>query len=72
MSTTHTLKKGWGYWDVTHYPFGGCFRRAMADTPCEVTGPEHQHFIKAKLDGGCVVFLPKQGLVALSESEVAL
>jgi len=22
------IKKGWGYWDVSFYPRGGCFRRA--------------------------------------------
>lgn len=29
----YKLEKGHGYWDVTHYPYGGCFRRA---TGCEV------------------------------------
>ena len=27
------LKSGWGYWDVSFYPYGGCFRRATADIP---------------------------------------
>jgi hypothetical protein len=25
-----TIKPGCGYWDVTVYPMGGCFRRAQA------------------------------------------
>ena len=33
-----TLKKGYGYWDVTQYPYGGCFRRAAQDTPVQLTG----------------------------------
>ena len=24
------LKAGYGYWDTTYYPIGGCFRRASA------------------------------------------
>lgn len=28
MSTTGTIRQGFGYWDYTHYPIGGCFRRA--------------------------------------------
>jgi len=37
---TVTLKKGWGYWDVTHYPYGGSFHRADQDmTGKVVSGP---------------------------------
>jgi hypothetical protein len=35
-----TLKKGWGYWDITIYPHGGCFRRATENlTGRVVSGP---------------------------------
>jgi hypothetical protein len=34
-----TLLQGWGYWDTTHYPYGGCFRRAEADTTVTVGKP---------------------------------
>jgi len=35
-----TLKKGWGYWDVTFYPHGGSFHRATEDmTGKVVNGP---------------------------------
>lgn len=34
--TTATLLKGWGYWDTTHYPYGGCFKRSTEDTQVEV------------------------------------
>ena len=33
------LLSGWGYWDTTHYPYGGCFRRAAADETVTVLGP---------------------------------
>jgi hypothetical protein len=33
-----TIKQGCGYWDVTLYPMGGCFRRAQA--PIELTDVE--------------------------------
>lgn len=35
-NTQATLLEGWGYWDVTNYPYGGCFRRAAEDTPVTV------------------------------------
>ena len=25
------IKPGYGYWDITNYPIGGCFRRADRD-----------------------------------------
>lgn len=31
-----TLKKGWGYWDTTNYPYGGCFKRAAQDETVEI------------------------------------
>jgi hypothetical protein len=34
-----TLLSGWGYWDTTNYPYGGCFRRATEDTVVTVLGP---------------------------------
>lgn len=35
-----TLKKGWGYWDVTSFPYGGCFRRASENmTGRVINGP---------------------------------
>jgi len=27
------IEPGFGYWDTTHYPYGGCFRRASENTP---------------------------------------
>lgn len=33
---TVTIKSGWGYWDVTQYPRGGCFRRLDADRSLRV------------------------------------
>ena len=28
FNATHEIKAGYGYWDATQYPVGGCFRRA--------------------------------------------
>lgn len=33
LKPTHVLGAGCGYYDVTSYPYGGCFRRANEDTP---------------------------------------
>lgn len=37
---TVTFKGGYGYWDVTDYGYGGCFRRAANDFEVELTN-EH-------------------------------
>ncbi len=34
--TLYKLTKGQGYWDVTHYPYGGCFRRATGEERVQV------------------------------------
>jgi hypothetical protein len=34
-----TMLAGWGYWDVTGYPYGGNFKRLEADTEVCVLGP---------------------------------
>jgi integrase len=31
-----TLRAGWGYWDLSQYPRGGCFRRLTEDTSLAV------------------------------------
>ena len=28
IGKTYLVRSGWGYWDTTHYPIGGCFCRA--------------------------------------------
>ena len=33
------LASGWGYWDITNYPYKGCFRRASNDVLVTVIGP---------------------------------
>jgi len=37
--TTHIVKQGWGYWDVTVYPYGGDFRRATSAFGVTLEGP---------------------------------
>lgn len=39
MAVTHVVQKGYGYWDVTQYPYGGCFRRATAPFAVTMVGP---------------------------------
>ena len=43
MNLTMILPKGTGYYDVTEYPYGGCFRRAAADTVVAVGGGAGHH-----------------------------
>jgi hypothetical protein len=31
-----TIRKGWGYWDLSQYPRGGCIRRLTEDTALAV------------------------------------
>ena len=35
----YTLPDGTGYWDLTHYPVGGCFRRVTGDTALSEVKP---------------------------------
>jgi hypothetical protein len=41
ISRTVTVGAGWGYWDLSQYPRGGCFRRLVEDTTLTVD-TEHQ------------------------------
>jgi hypothetical protein len=44
--------RGCGYWDVTHYPRGGCFRRAVNADLVLVIQQEHQGDIYGMLEDG--------------------
>jgi hypothetical protein len=63
-----TLKKGCGYWDVTNYPRGGCFRRAAEDMPGRVvSGPANLYGAGMEYsvtweDGGSAV-IPARGII---------
>lgn len=37
MSEQRIIPAGWGYWDITYYPYGGCFRRASKQLHVVVT-----------------------------------
>jgi hypothetical protein len=39
MSERAVLEAGWGYWDITKYPYGGAFRRSKVDLECEIIRP---------------------------------
>ena len=45
------LQSGWGYWDLTNYPRGGCFRRLTADAELTID-TEHQGELYGKLPDG--------------------
>jgi hypothetical protein len=51
ISRTVTVGAGWGYWDLTQYPRGGCFRRLTEDTAL-VVDTEHQGELYGKLPDG--------------------
>ena len=42
---TGTLLKGYGYWETTRYPVGGCFRRAVEDTPISDIQPMDRPYL---------------------------
>ena len=48
---TVTIHKGWGYWDLTNYPRGGCFRRLTEDTTLTID-TEHKGEFYGKLPDG--------------------
>ena len=40
MTARVTIGKGWGYWDTTHFPYGGAFRRSDGTVEVvEIIGP---------------------------------
>lgn len=36
---THVIKQGYGYWDVTSFPYGGDFHRATSAFGVTMVGP---------------------------------
>jgi hypothetical protein len=65
---TVTLKKGWGYWDVTHYPYGGSFHRADKDmTGKVVNGPANLYGngmeYAVVLEDGKSAIIPARGIL---------
>lgn len=58
---TAVLKAGFGYWDVTTYPKGGCFKRAKERTPVTI-----KEVTETYSDGK-----PREYLVAINGTETA-
>ena len=57
--TNATVLEGWGYLDVTHYPYGGCFRRAKEDTPVILLETlEGRHETKVRFPDGSIGIVP--------------
>jgi hypothetical protein len=71
-----TLKKGCGYWDVTKYPHGGCFRRAAEDMRGRVvSGPANLYGAGMEYsvtwgDGASAV-IPARGTIRHEDQEGA-
>jgi hypothetical protein len=54
MTNTNTEQRiliaGWGYYDVTSYPYGGSFHRATEDTPVTIVPGRGQHPNEVKVE----------------------
>lgn len=62
-----TLQKGWGYWDLTRYPYGGDFKRLTENTQAEIIGPGAKgDEIKVKFSNGTIAVIKK---AAIQEDE---
>ena len=66
-----TLGKGCGYWDITRYPRGGCFRRAgesltaqVIDGPAVFGGSDIREYLVELPNGGRALF-PYSGVHTL-------
>lgn len=59
-----TFKKGYGYYDVTKFPYGGDFRRFTGDETGQiVAGPvKYKTQVRVKLNDGRTIIVDKQGL----------
>jgi hypothetical protein len=51
IARTVIVRSGWGYWDLSQYPRGGCFRRLVEDTTLAVD-TVHQGELYGKLPDG--------------------
>jgi hypothetical protein len=61
------IAKGWGFWDLTHYPYGGDFKRAQEDLRvAEVLGPIKAGEVKALLLDGRKVAVKTQALITVA------
>lgn len=66
-----TLGKGCGYWDITKYPRGGCFRRAgdaitakVIEGPAVFGGSDIREYLVELPNGGKALF-PYSGVHTL-------
>jgi hypothetical protein len=65
MNEQKILKIGWGYWDVTRYPYGGCFRRATTNEVVTLIGAGNKvDESKIAFTDGRVAYAPNRGLEA--------
>jgi len=59
-----TLQSGWGYWDLTHYPYGGDFHRLSMNTTAEIIGEgSNGTEVKVRLSNGTVAIIKKAAIV---------
>lgn len=59
-----TFKKGYGYWDVTKYPYGGDFKRFDGtEIGHEIAGPvKNQHQARVQLSDGRVIVADRDSI----------
>lgn len=62
-----TLEPGWGYWDLTNFPRGGCFRRLTQSTTLEVDA-DHGGEFYGKLPDGRRICVTKRAAVGWSHT----
>lgn len=57
------FKENYGYWDVTHYPYGGDFKRIAKQKGKIIAGPVKNHGeIRVKLDDGKTIIIRKDSV----------
>ena len=66
------FKKGFGYWDVTKYPYGGDFKRFDGiETGTHIEGPvKFANEIRVKLNDGRTIVVKKDGVLNNSNNEI--
>ena len=60
------IKKGYGYWDLTKYPYGGDFKRFESNTiAIETDGPvKGANEIRLLLNDGRIVITDKDAILS--------
>lgn len=73
-STPLTFNKGWGYWDLSKYPYGGDFKRFNGNETGElIAGPVKKgEELRIKLSDGRTIIAVAQAVANMGFDEVIL